>query len=149
VDWHTRLSGVPGPYRTEPATLGFQKAHSAIIHQTIRCATVLSGAPAERRLSSTTVDCKKSADSATVKNSERQSQSVESEAHRTVNKTCSVWHRTVRCHMKTTTPTVDYSQTLMVGWRGGAPDSVRWRTGPSSAPIDSSHPQRPFGGWGL
>jgi hypothetical protein len=28
----------------------------------------------------------------------------------------------------------------------GAPDSVRWRTGLSGAPIDSSHPQQLFGG---
>jgi hypothetical protein len=26
----------------------------------------------------------------------------------------------------------------------GAPDSVRWRTGLSSVPVDRSHPQRPF-----
>jgi hypothetical protein len=50
-------SGAPGPYRAEPATLGFQKAHSAIFHRTVRCATGLSGALAEQRLSSATVDC--------------------------------------------------------------------------------------------
>jgi hypothetical protein len=35
------------PYQYEPATLGKMKAHSTIIHRTIRCATGLSGAPAE------------------------------------------------------------------------------------------------------
>jgi hypothetical protein len=30
----------------------------------------------------------------------------------------------------------------------GAPDSVRWRTGPSGAPCDSTLPTTIFGGWG-
>jgi hypothetical protein len=60
----------------------------------------------------------------TVRNSERQSQSAESVAHRTMNRRCLVWHRTVRCHKKTTAPTVDCSRTLTVGWHGGAPDSL-------------------------
>jgi hypothetical protein len=34
---HRTVSGAPGPYRPEPATLGFQKAHSAIMHRTVRC----------------------------------------------------------------------------------------------------------------
>jgi hypothetical protein len=39
---------------------------------------------------------------ATMKNSARQSQSAESVAHQTMNRSCLVWHRTVRCHKKTT-----------------------------------------------
>jgi hypothetical protein len=35
--WCTGLSGAPGPYRVEPATLRFEHAHSAIIHRTVRC----------------------------------------------------------------------------------------------------------------
>jgi hypothetical protein len=35
---HRTVSGAPGPYRTERDTLGFQKALSAIIHRTVRCA---------------------------------------------------------------------------------------------------------------
>jgi hypothetical protein len=50
VVWCTGLSGAPGPYRAEPATLGFQQAYSAIIHRTVLCATGLSGAPAEQWL---------------------------------------------------------------------------------------------------
>jgi hypothetical protein len=38
---------------------------------------------------------------------------------------CPVWHRTVRCHMRTKPPTVDQVQALTTGWRGGASDTVR------------------------
>jgi hypothetical protein len=64
---HRTVSGAPGPYRAEPATLRFQKAHSAIYHRTVQCATGLSSAPAEQRLSSATVNSAK----ATVRNSAR------------------------------------------------------------------------------
>jgi hypothetical protein len=53
---HQTLSGV---YRTlsdaqaeaprELVALGFSQSHSAIIHQTVRCATELSGEPTEQR----------------------------------------------------------------------------------------------------
>jgi hypothetical protein len=36
---HRTLSGAPGPYRCQPATLGNSRARSAIIHQTVRCAS--------------------------------------------------------------------------------------------------------------
>jgi hypothetical protein len=45
----------PGPYDFKLTTFGFQKSGSAIIHRTIRCATGLSGAPAEQRLGNATV----------------------------------------------------------------------------------------------
>jgi hypothetical protein len=125
VDWRTRLSGAPGPYWIEPSTLGFQQAHSAIIHGTVRCATGLSGAPAEQRLNRATVDFTK----ATVFYSARQKSKQKSEAHRTVNRTCPVWHRTIRCHKKTMAPTVDCSRTLTVGWRGGSPNSLQCLSG--------------------
>jgi hypothetical protein len=70
---HRTVSGAPCPYKDEPSTLGFLQAHSAIIHRTVRCAIGLSGAPAEQRLSSATVDCKKSTDNAIVKNNAWQS----------------------------------------------------------------------------
>jgi hypothetical protein len=100
---HRTMSGAPGLYRTEPATLGFQQAHSAIIYRTVRCA---SGATTNSRNAQL---CK------------GYSARQKSEAHRTVNRTCPVWHRTVQSHKKTMTPTVDCSRTLTVGWRGGAP----------------------------
>jgi hypothetical protein len=105
---HRTVSGAPGPYRVQLATLGFLRAHSAIIHPTVQCT---SGATANSRNSR----LQKSTDSATVKNSVWQSQSTESKAHRTMNRSCPVWHRTVRCHKKSTAPTVDCSRTLTVG----------------------------------
>jgi hypothetical protein len=110
---HRTVSGAPPDsvrctriVQLKPATLGFFQARSAIIHRTVRCATGQSGAPAEQRLSSATVDCKNSADNATVKNSVRQSQSAESEAQRTVNRTCPVWSGAIRRqrHQQSTAP---------------------------------------------
>jgi hypothetical protein len=43
---HRTVSGAPGPYRVQQATLGFQQAHSAKNHRTVRCA---SGATATSR----------------------------------------------------------------------------------------------------
>jgi hypothetical protein len=79
--------------------------------------TGLSGVSAEQRILRATVDCK---------STWREEQgAAESEVHRTVNSTSPVRHRTIRCHMRTKPPTVDQLLTLTVGWRGGAPDSVR------------------------
>jgi hypothetical protein len=38
------------PYNSKPATLENSRAHSTIIHRTVRCATGLSDEPAEQRL---------------------------------------------------------------------------------------------------
>jgi hypothetical protein len=42
---HRTVSAAPGPYNSELATFGFLERHSTIIHQTVWCATGLSGAP--------------------------------------------------------------------------------------------------------
>jgi hypothetical protein len=47
---HRTVSGAPGPYRLEPATLEKLEARSAIIHRTVRCVTRLSGEPAKQWL---------------------------------------------------------------------------------------------------
>jgi hypothetical protein len=54
----TGLSGAPGQYMVQAATLGFSQARSAIIHWTVRCATGLSGEPAGNGYLRATVDCK-------------------------------------------------------------------------------------------
>jgi hypothetical protein len=63
---HQTVSGAPGPYNVQLSTLGFLRACSAIIHRTVRCATGLSGAPAEQRLFGATVDCKSAGQSYSV-----------------------------------------------------------------------------------
>jgi hypothetical protein len=55
---HRTVSSAPGPYRCQPATLGKTKAHSAIIHRNVWCATRLSGEPAGNGYPVPTVDCK-------------------------------------------------------------------------------------------
>jgi hypothetical protein len=61
--WRTGLSSVPPDSvrctwgdRLKLFTFGFLERRSAIIHQTVRWATGLSGVPAEQRLSSATVN---------------------------------------------------------------------------------------------
>jgi hypothetical protein len=45
--WRTELSDAPEAVHYELLTFGFLRVHSAIIHRTVRCATGLSGVPAE------------------------------------------------------------------------------------------------------
>jgi hypothetical protein len=122
---HRTVSCAPCLYKVEPATLRFSTGtlhynspDCPVCHRTVRCT---SGAMAIQRNGR----LQRRPDSATVENSARQSQSVESKAHRTVNRTYPVWHRTVRCRIRTKPPTVNCSRTLTVGWCGGAPDSLQ------------------------
>jgi hypothetical protein len=46
---HRTLSGAQAEAPRELAALGFSQSHSTKIHQTIRCATRLSGEPTEQR----------------------------------------------------------------------------------------------------
>jgi hypothetical protein len=125
--------------RVSLGALCYNSPDCPVCHQTIRCTSGATAIQRNGRLQRRT-------DSAKVENSAWQSQSTESEAHRTVNKTCPVWHRTVRCRLRTKPPTVNCSQTLTVGWRGGAPDTLQDLSGAS---IDSSLTQRLVSGWGL
>jgi hypothetical protein len=45
---HQTVSGASGPYNSELFTFRFLRRRCAIIHRTVRCATGLSGAPAEQ-----------------------------------------------------------------------------------------------------
>jgi hypothetical protein len=95
----------------KPATLGFPQARSTIIHRTVRW---VSG----QRLSARNgrLWCVNSARTVRARSQIR--------SQRRTGR-CTMWHRTVRCHKKTMAPTVDCSQTLTVGWCGGAPDSLQ------------------------
>jgi hypothetical protein len=124
--WRTGLSGAPGPYSCELATFGFLRPRSAIIHRTVRCATELSGAPAEQRLSSATVDC----------NGRLQRYSA----------------RTVRAEVRAAARGTPNSEQCLSGAASDCPvpledkgSNGRLRPNPngwvtSGAPIDSSHP---------
>jgi hypothetical protein len=48
---HRTVSGAPEVVHSKLFSFGFSRRSSAIIHQTVRCTTGLSGAPAEQRLS--------------------------------------------------------------------------------------------------
>jgi hypothetical protein len=112
---HRTVSGAPGPYRVEPATLGKTQVRSAIIHRTVRCATRLSGVPAEQRLSRATVDSDRSYS--------------EQQCRTEVRTTKSKGHRTVRCRKRTKPQRSTRLRTLTVGWRGGALDSAHYLSG--------------------
>jgi hypothetical protein len=103
-----RLSGVPPDsvrcirtVQLEPATLGKSKAHSAIIHRTVRCA---SGSKANSRDG---LLCKV----LQYVNSARQ----KSEQKVRGAPDYPVWHRTVQCRKETKLQRSTELRTLMVG----------------------------------
>jgi hypothetical protein len=141
---HRTVSGAPEWINSNSPTSGFWKCHSAIIHQTVRCGTELSGV---QRSNGRHRNCRvqQSADIATVHGQFAQSQSRRHKAHRTVNSTCPVHHRTVQWpHLP------ELQRSNPNGWvtwlahrtvSGGAPDCpVR----PSTDSLPNDH----FGGWG-
>jgi hypothetical protein len=132
---HRIVSGAPGPYNSKLSTLGFLRARSAIIHRTVRCT---SGATARRRNGRLQ---KRGSEIPYINSACR--------SHSSRQRRTGQWTVPVRCGTGLSGATrgqkpskVRSSQTLTVGWRG-------WRTGLSGAHIDSSHPQRLCGGWGL
>jgi hypothetical protein len=75
---HRTVFDAPGSYRVQLATPGFLQAHSVIIHRTVRCDSGATATSRNGRL-------QKLKNRGTVRISAQQSQSAESEAHRTVN----------------------------------------------------------------
>jgi hypothetical protein len=118
---HRTVSCAPGPYKSKLATFGFLRACSAIIHRTVRCATGLSGAPAEQRLpaqrSTATDTCKRY--SAQTERAE-----VRAAARGAPDSEQYLSGAAPDCPVpqEDKAPTVDCARTLTVGWRG-------WRTG--------------------
>jgi hypothetical protein len=123
---HKTVFGAPGPYRAKPATLGFLQVRSTIIHRTVRCTSGATATSRNGRL-------QKRGDQMNSEEQCAQSQSCRSEAHRTLNSACPV-------------PLEDKASN---GQKLQNPNGwVTWlahRT-VSGAPIDSSLPQRLFGG---
>jgi hypothetical protein len=108
---HRTVSGATEPYMSQAATLGKTQACSAIIHRTVRCATGLSRWVSEQRLSSATVD----SDSATVSNSAAQKSEQRSQSGTRLSGAA-----------RGQSPQRSTGlQTLMIGWHGGAPDSLQ------------------------
>jgi hypothetical protein len=121
--WCTRTVQSPNSHsRVFAGALCYNSPDCPVCHRTVWCT---SGATAN----SCNGWLQKLINRWTVKNSARRVRATDLEAHRTVNRTCPVWHRTVRCHKKTTVPTVDCSQTLTIGWHGGALDSLQCLSG--------------------
>jgi hypothetical protein len=142
---HRAVSGALGPYNPKPATLGFLPARSAIIHRTVRCATALSSAPAEQRLSSATVDCNDTLQRYSAR-------TVRAEVRAVVRGASDSGQCQSGVAPDCPVPLQDKASNGQKlpnpnGWvMWLAHRTVRWRTGLSGAPIDSSLPQRPIGG---
>jgi hypothetical protein len=107
-NWRTGLFGVPPDsvqctraVHFKPATLENSRAPSAIIHRTVRCATRLSGEPAEQRLSAPTVDFDRRNNAAKYRAEVRAAKSE--------------WHRTIRFRKKTKIQRSTELRTLTVG----------------------------------
>jgi hypothetical protein len=133
---HRTLSGAPGNPTLNLSPSGFLGSCSAIIHRTIRCCTGLSDVPAEQWLLCANGRLQRAVNALQCAQKSEQSQ----KAHRTVNSDCPV-------AQKTEAPLVErratVASTSVPGSDvAGAPDSVRWRTGLSGAPCDSSIHQR-------
>jgi hypothetical protein len=120
---HRTVSGAPGPYKCQPATLRNSRARSAIIHRIVRCASGATAICANGRLCTdeqyTTVP--------------RRSQSSEVRGA----PDCPV-------PQEDKAPTIDPTPNpngWVAWWRTGQGTvPVRWRTGLSDAPITSSLP---------
>jgi hypothetical protein len=118
---HRTVSGAPGSYNSKLATFGFQKRHSAIIYRTVWCATGLSGAPAEQRLASATIDCNGRLE-ATVRGQFAQKSEQPPEGAPDSEQCLSGVAPDCPVPPEDKAPTIETVRTLTVGWRG-------WRTG--------------------
>jgi hypothetical protein len=108
---HWTVSGAPGHTESNKPLSGFSR------HTPLKI-TGLSGVPPDYPVChrSNGYFAQRSTEKVpNTRNSARHRQSAESEAHRTVNSTCLVRHRTDRCHMRTKPPKVDQLLTLRVG----------------------------------
>jgi hypothetical protein len=132
---HLTVSGAPGESDSELASFGnplrYNSPDMSGAHRTVRCA---SGATATSRQRST-------AGALNVRQRAQKSEHARV-AHQTAYRACPVHHRTARRAHKSELQRSEPND--LVTWlahrtvSGGAPDSVRWRTGLSCAPCDSS-----------
>jgi hypothetical protein len=139
---HRTVSGAPGRSTPNLQPSGFWKLLAAIIHRTVWCSTGLSDVPAGATATGPTVDCKMNSEQCGLRT---QSQSRRQKAHRTVNSTCPVHHRTVRwpsCQkLQRSNPNGWVTWLAHRTVSGGAPDCP-------VCPSTDSLPNVYFGGWG-
>ena len=130
------------PVPQERATLNSpaSRNRSAKIHRTVRFVTGqcpvhtgLSGVPAEQRL----LPRQRSPAEAFNARQSVQNTGTREKAHQTFYRTCPVHHRTAQTGPQVRAPTVEPQRSADVA---GAPDRVRWLTGLSGAPCDSTLP---------
>jgi hypothetical protein len=146
--WRTGLSGgAPDTVRrtrelnSELLTFRNSRSRSAIIHQTVRCSTVLSGVLAEQWLLRANGRLQRAVNALQCAQKSKQSQ----KAHRTVYRTCPVQHRTVRWprrqQLQWSNPNGRVTWMAHRTVSGGAPDCpVRHATAAST--------NGSIGGWG-
>jgi hypothetical protein len=136
---HRTLSGAPRPYEEETATHGFQQAHSAIIHQTVRCASRATANSRNGRLYKgySALQC------AAEVRAEVRGASDSEQGMFGVAPDCPVPQEDNGANGRLLS-----NPNSWVMWRrtGQPTVHVRWRTGLSGVPIDSSLPQWPLGG---
>jgi hypothetical protein len=129
---HRTVSGAPGWYNSKPATLGNSRARSAIIHQTVWCATGATAPCANGRLY----------------------KSYSEQQYRDRSKSSKVrGYMTVWCSKTTKLPTIDQLRTLTVALTWRALDNAQWLSGgaldcpvrPSPAAFTNGYGS----GWGL
>jgi hypothetical protein len=136
---HRTVSGAPGPYRTEPATLEFLAGALRIIHRTVRCT---SGATAKSRNGQLCKGYSALQCAAEVRAEVRDAPDSEQDLSGVAP------DYPVPQEDNGANGRLLPNPNGWVTWRhiGQPIVYVRWRTGLSGASIDSNLPQRPFGG---
>jgi hypothetical protein len=128
------LFGAPARRPLEAATLGNSRARSAIIHRTVRCATGLSGKPAEQQLPMRQHSTLSSEQCSTVPRRSQRDTGLSR-----VAPDCPVWIEDKRRQLSTAQNPNGYGDVVCTGQ---CTVPVRWRTGLSGVPIASSLHQR-------
>jgi hypothetical protein len=135
---HRTLSDALGQAPCKPATLRNSRAASAIFHQTGRCATRLSGEPAEQRLTGANGRLQKRS-AVNSASAEVRAQKSEGTGLSGVAPDCPVQLEDIRLQWSTAknpNGCADVARTVQ------CTVAIRWRNGLSGAPIASSPCQR-------
>jgi hypothetical protein len=139
------VSDALGPYRCQPATLGNSTARSTIIRRTVRCATGLSGVPAEQQLSAPTVDSAQM-NSMLQCRAEVRAAKLEGIGLSGVAPDCPMPQENKASNGRP----APNPNGWVTWWRTGQGTvPIRWRTRLSGAPIASSLPNGYGSSWGL